>query len=166
MSDRLTAPSTFDHLLRLDIPIPGKNGEPEKVISIDVPPVNWMAGDEVAKYFEWAQELAQAEAALLKWAQDKSQAEADIAKWEKAPEDERGEKPTIPERPEQCAMLDDFSEKESVLRWLKPYVSAADYRLMLKKLPKGTVDWLEKQLTSAPAGDEISVGESSASTDS
>ncbi|SDT83770.1 hypothetical protein [Gordonia westfalica] len=55
-------------------------------------------------------------------------------------------------RRRRCAPVDaeetlkGFEEKEVTLRWLKPYVSAAEYKLLMTKIPEGTIQWIKKQL--------------------
>ncbi|WP_139179956.1 hypothetical protein [Gordonia westfalica] len=73
---------------------------------------------------------------------------------------QRGEDAAAPGR--RRGNLKGFEEKEVTLRWLKPYVSAAEYKLLMTKIPEGTIQWIKKQLEDP----DITVGESSASADS
>ncbi|SDT83777.1 hypothetical protein [Gordonia westfalica] len=73
---------------------------------------------------------------------------------------QRGEDAAAPVDAEET--LKGFEEKEVTLRWLKPYVSAAEYKLLMTKIPEGTIQWIKKQLEDP----DITVGESSASADS
>ncbi len=53
---------------------------------------------------------------------------------------------TLPRPVDAEETLKGFEEKEVTLRWLKPYVSAAEYKLLMTKIPEGTIQWIKKQL--------------------
>lgn len=139
------APTTDDHLAKIAIPIRGRDP-----IKVEVPRLNWMPPEDIKKYRGWLDPLMEIQQKAEKWA----------AENEKLPEDEQA-----PKDWDQKA-LDDFSMSETTLRWLKPYVSAAEYRTLVDKCPSGTVDWIAKELRKSDDPIAADLGESSASTDS
>lgn len=138
-----SAPPVDENICKLAIPVPGR----EQPILVELPRINWMPGPEVKKYREWLTPYGEAEAKWMNW----------LAENSVKPESEQAPKPEGVEE-----LLDGFQQREVTLRWLKPYVSSADYRALMDKIPDGMVGWIKQQL-SDPA---IAVGESSASTDS
>ncbi|WAB10580.1 tail assembly chaperone [Gordonia phage Ecliptus] len=128
------APTTTDHLLKLAIPIPGR----DKPVLVEMPRREWMPPAEVKKYREWITPFGEAEMKVVEWGNSFGK-----------PESERPPRPTEAEK-----VLEDFDQREVTLRWLKPHVSATDYRALLEKLPDGTVEWIKEQIL--PAG--ISTG--------
>ena len=140
------APTASDHLVKLAVPVKGRDP-----ILIEAPKKAWITPDEVDDYREWLKPYSEAERAILEWnAKNGHLAEDDPAR---AP---------FPE--EEKKLLDSITLREIKLRWLKPYMKAAEYRLLVtsKKIPELTVEWVSDQLTS----EDVSEGESSASTDS
>ncbi|MBM7280367.1 hypothetical protein JTZ10_21720 [Gordonia rubripertincta] len=135
------APSSDDHMIKFAVPIPGRD-EP---VLVAMPPRKWMTPDEVKKYSDWITPFGEAEVKIAEWARSLNSG------------DEPVERPVEAE-----SLLEGFNEKEVTVRWLKPYVSAADYKALLTKIPDGTVQWIKKQIEDP----DIAVGESSASTGS
>lgn len=138
------APTSSDHLVKLAVPVQGRDA-----ILIEAPKKAWIPPDEVDKYQEWLKPYQDAESTILEW----------YAKNGDRPEAERDAFPD-----EEKKILDAVTLREIKLRWLKPYMSANEYKLMVssKKIPEKTVEWVHDQLTS----EDVSEGESSASTDS
>lgn len=138
------APTATDHLCKMAVPVPGR--EP---ILIEAPKLPWMPPEEVDAYQKWLKPYADAEAEVEQWHTDNGS----------LPEDERAPRPEESER-----LLEKLEQREIKLRWIKPYVSAADYKTLItsKKIPERTLVWVMDQLT-AP---DITPGESSASTGS
>ncbi|MFT4125078.1 MAG: hypothetical protein QM662_02455 [Gordonia sp. (in: high G+C Gram-positive bacteria)] len=139
------APTQADNLAKLMIPIPGR----ETPVTVEVPRLNWTTPAEVRKYREWLKPYSDAEEKMMRWNA------ANAAK----PEDQQEPKPDGVEK-----LLEEFEPREITLRWLKPYVSAADYRVLMEKIPEGTVRWIKAQIERPD--DDITVGESSASANS
>ncbi|AMS03256.1 tail assembly chaperone [Gordonia phage Lucky10] len=138
------APSSDDQLIKFAVPIPGRD-EP---ILVSMPPRKWMAPDEVKKYEDWIKPFGEAEARIIEWVNATNHFD---------PDEEGAEKPVRPTDDEK--LMTEFNEHEVTLRWLKPHVTAAEYKLLMTKLPDGTVEWIKKQI----ADPDIAVGESSAS---
>lgn len=138
------APTATDHLCKIAVPIPGRDP-----ILIEAPKLAWMPPEEVDAYTKWLQPLMEAEKEMEKWHTDNGA----------RPEDEQEPRPVEAEK-----LLEKLERREIKLRWVKPYVSAADYKTLItsKKIPDRTLEWVVEQLTSP----DIALGESSASTDS
>lgn len=138
------APTSTDHLCKIAVPVPGRDP-----ILIEAPKLAWITPEEVEKYQEWLQPILDAEKEVTDW---------HIAN-DDLPEDERSPFPD-----EAKAKADAVQVREVTLRWIKPYVSAAEYKTLVtsKKIPERTIEWIKEQLTSP----DITVGESEASTDS
>lgn len=140
------APTTSDHLVKLAVPVQGRDP-----ILIEVPKQAWIPPNEVEDYQKWYQPIEEARNVMQAWwAKNGTLAEDDESR-EPFPEDVKD-------------LLDAVTMREIRLRWLKPYMKAADYKLLVssKKIPEKTVDWVAEQLES----EDVSQGESSASTDS
>ncbi|SDT83750.1 hypothetical protein [Gordonia westfalica] len=134
------APSSDDHLLKFAVPIPGRDP-----VLVSMPPRKWMDPAEIKKYQDWITPFGEADVKIAEWANSLNSAEK-----------------TLPRPVDAEETLKGFEEKEVTLRWLKPYVSAAEYKLLMTKIPEGTIQWIKKQLEDP----DITVGESSASADS
>ncbi|MCH5645165.1 hypothetical protein [Gordonia sp. ABSL49_1] len=164
------APTSTDHLVKIAVPIPGRDP-----ILIEAPKLSWLTPDEVEKYQEWLQPILDAEKEVTDWhiANDDLPEEVTpemVSAWHEAnddlPEDQRAPLPRerAPFPDEAKAKADAVQVREVTLRWIKPYVSAAEYKTLVtsKKIPERTIEWIKEQLTSP----DITVGESEASTSS
>lgn len=136
-------PSASDHMLKLAIPVPGRDP-----IKVAMPRRDWMSPAEVKAFSDWITPLNTKQ---QKWFE-----------WETAnntlPPAERAE-PPFPED-----AFPDLSVRTLTLQWMKPYLSETDYSDLLEKAPDGTISWLSDKILNQGAG--ATVGESSASTDS
>lgn len=140
------APTTTDHMVKLAVPILGS----ERSILIEAPKIAWLPPSEVDAYSEWMKPFIEAEAEVMQWHRDND----DLKEDERAP---------FPKAAEE--LVEKLTVRETKVRWLKPYLSAADYKALItsKKIPERTIDWIVDQLRSS---DDISMGESGASADS
>ena len=138
------APTAVDQVIKFAVPIPGRD-EP---ILVSMPPRKWMTPDEVKKYEDWIKPFGEAEARIIEWVNATNHFN---------PDEEGADKPVRPVEDEK--LMAGFNKHEATLRWLKPHVTAAEYKLLMTKLPDGTVEWIMKQI----ADPDITVGESSAS---
>lgn len=141
------APTTADNLVKLAVPVPGR----ESPILIEAPKLPWLPPHEVDTYTEWMKPFLAAEAEVAEWHRVN----------DKLDEDKRAEYPQAAED-----LVSTLTIRETKIRWLKPHMSAADYKMLLtsKKIPERTIDWIVEQLKD-PA-QPISVGESGASATS
>ncbi|GAA1891877.1 hypothetical protein [Williamsia serinedens] len=158
--------SITDHYIRLAVPVVGRD-EP---ILICAPRKDWVPPSEVDKVYEFLRPYQEAEAKVLEWHRAKAVRDEQMAEWHRVndglPEAERAPEPDeLPPFPDDAkATLEKVTMRELDLRWLKPYMSAADYKLLTtsKNIPEKSVEDLRRRLESK----DITTGESSASTDS
>lgn len=146
------APISTDHLVRIAVPVPGRDP-----ILIEAPKLAWTTPEEAKAYEKFANEHIEAAQAVDEW----HKANDDL------PEEERA---AFPEEQAKIAADGDPDKQSAImrelkLRWLKPYLKAADYRALLtsQKIPERTIQWVIDQLTAPDDVDPITVGESSAS---
>ncbi|MCF3941320.1 hypothetical protein [Gordonia tangerina] len=138
------APTAADHLCKIAVPVPDRES-----ILIEMPKLNWMPPEEVEAYGKWLRPLVEAETQIEQWHKDNDE----------LPEEERTPFPSEAQK-----LLEKSPQREIKIRWVKPYVSAADYKTLTtsKKIAERTIDWVVEQISSA----DIDLGESSASTGS
>ena len=157
-----TVGSVADHMIKLAVPVIGR----EDPILIEAPRKEWVPPSEVEQVQKFLQPYVDAEAALMEW----HRANNALAEWhnqnDPLPEDQRSAAPPEPgEFPEDAkALLEKVTMREIDLRWLKPYMSTADFKLLTtsKNIPEKSIEDLRRRLESK----DITEGESSASTDS
>lgn len=142
----VTAPTTTDHMVKIAVPVPGRDNP----ILIEAPKIAWLPPAEVDAYSEWMKPFIEAEAEVMQWHRDNDDLD----------EDKRAPFPKAAEE-----LVEKLTVRETKVRWLKPHLSAADYKTLTtsKKIPERTIDWIVDQMR---ADADISVGESEASANS
>ncbi|GGF39131.1 hypothetical protein [Williamsia phyllosphaerae] len=146
------APTSSDHLVKIAVPIPGRDP-----ILIEAPKLAWMLPSDVEQYEKFAQEHVEAANKIDAWHRDNDDLpEADRSPYPQEADDLTGASDS--ERSHQVM-------RELRLRWIKPHVKPADYKILLtsKKVPERTLQWIIDELSKP---DTITAGESVASTDS
>ncbi|MGC5249469.1 hypothetical protein ACPXB3_21395 [Gordonia sp. DT219] len=141
------APTTTDHMVKIAVPVPGR----ENPILIEAPKLAWIPPHEVDAYQDWMKPFIEAEAEVIQWHTDNDDLE----------ESKRSEFPKSAED-----LVAGLTIRETKVRWLKPYLTAVDYKLLAtsKKIPEKTIDWVVDQLKAS--SDDVTPGEYSASADS
>lgn len=140
-------PTGDDSIVELTIPIAGRTSP----ILARVPQKKWMPKPHVQAYNKWVVEMMDLEKAWIEWST--------------GDESTRGEAP--------CSKDDlDLSTRDFKLRWIKPYLKAADWKAVDENLSEAAVDYIfdlieGRDPTATDKGEpEISEGESEASATS
>lgn len=137
MAKHVSLPSRDDHLISFEV-VPDDGGDP---IEVTMPMLNYMPPRHVRDYREWAEQSTKLAEEHDKWA---------------AKTGKKGPEPDLSEVP--------LAVYQFQLRYLKPYVSDGDWQRIWNDVSPGHAQDIFNALSGGD--EEISEGESSASTDS